>query len=458
MQNISKVSKPLVAILICALVLRGLLLVWAVQYSNRTAEPDTQSYIQPALSLLRDHAYTDPSATRTPVYPLFIAFSYLLFGQTAVGIVALQVLISTATVLLTYLLGVRLLSRNAAMIGSILVAISVEAITPVFFVLTETLFTFLLLSSILTYVMAWQGKRKIWLVISAILIALTVLCRPIMLPFPLILAGVFVFRQNEAWRQRLYSGFVYLLVYAIALCPWVVRNAVVVGVPTVSTISSASMLYYNAAVLDAHQKNINPSEARTNLFDEVTRHLAEKGLANTEANRYAEENSMAQQIISQAPLEYVTLYIKADLNNFLPGVTDLTEILGVTQGGKGTADVLNRQGLLAAINYYFAGSLWLLWLFLPLIILLGITYLCDVVAFVVLARKGQWFPLLILGVTSLYLLFAPGAASLPRFRVPAIPYLSLLAGLGFEVAIKYLRQKFTRLQSDTEIASVPNPR
>jgi 4-amino-4-deoxy-L-arabinose transferase-like glycosyltransferase len=443
-----KIPKPLIAFLVCALLLRGIILLVAIQYPSRTYQPDSQSYIQPALSLMKDHAYTYPSAIRTPVYPFFIAFSYILFGQTPIGIIVLQLIISLATVLLTYLLGIRLLSQNAAIIGSILVAISVEAITHVFFLLTETLFTFLFLGTIIAYVEAWQKQHKTWLVISAILMAFTVLCRPIVLPFPLLLAGMLIFRQNEHWRKRLYSGLAYLIIFAFVLFPWVLRNKIVVGIPTVSTISSASMLYYNAAILEAHLKNVSPGEVRVELGEAVDRFLAEKKLADTEANRYAAENTLAQQIISQAPFEYVYVYLRSDLNNFLPGLTDLTEIFGVTQGRKGTVDVLNQQGLLAAINYYFADSLWLLWLFLPVIILLGVTYAGDVIALALLYRNRQWFPLLILGLTSLFLLLIPGGASLPRFRIPAIPYLSLLAGLGLEMLWKFIHQKFKKAPLD----------
>src|SRR5687767_6633713 len=111
-----KIPKALVIFFVFALILRAVILLLAVQYPERTFQPDSQSYIQPALSLLKDHAYTYPSAIRTPIYPFFIAFSYILFGQTPVGIVVLQFMISIATILLTYLLGTRLMSQNAAII------------------------------------------------------------------------------------------------------------------------------------------------------------------------------------------------------------------------------------------------------------------------------------------------------------------------------------------------------
>jgi 4-amino-4-deoxy-L-arabinose transferase-like glycosyltransferase len=443
-----KIPKPLIVFFVCALLLRLVMLLVAFQYPERTFQPDTSSYIQPALDLLKDHAYTYSSATRTPIYPFFIAFSYIIFGQTSAGIVALQLLVSSATVLLTYLLGIRLsLSKNAAIVGSILIGVSVEAITHVFFLVTETLFSFLLLASIVAYVETWQSRRKIWLIISAILLALAVLCRPIALPLPLLLAGIFIFQKSEHWRQRLYFGFIYLLIFTVVLFPWVLRNKIMVGVPTISTITSKNMLYYNAAILEGHLKNISLEEVRAGFDNDVSRSLAEKGFKDIEATRYTEENILAQQIISQAPLDYIYLYLKSDLNNFLPGVTDLTEIFGITQGGRGTADVLNRQGLLAAINYYFADSIWMLWLFLPAIILLGITYMGDMIAVVVLFGRRQWFQLFILGIISLYFLLAPGGASLPRFRVPAIPFLSLLAGIGLEAAWQYAKQFWSNRRS-----------
>ncbi len=156
------------------------------------------------------------------------------------------------------------------------------------------------------------------------------------------------------------------------------------------------------------------------------------------------EGQLAWQIIRGQPVRYVYLHLKSDLNNFLPDVTDLTEILGLTVGGKGTLSILNQHGLSAAIQNYFGGNTWILWVFFPLIALLAFTYLADGVGVFSIIRKREWFVLAVLLLPVVYLMFVPGAASEPRFRVPAMPYFCLLAGWGVKTIFPFVRKNLKK--------------
>jgi 4-amino-4-deoxy-L-arabinose transferase-like glycosyltransferase len=440
-----KENRNLILVLLLALVLRALMLIIAIQHPERAFLPDTSTYIEAALKILNSGVYPE-SAWRTPVYPLFIAMLYAVAGQHTLAVIAAQVLISTASVALTYWLGVRLMPKPAALTGAFLMATSVESVTHAFFLLTETLFTFLLLASMLAFVKFWQEKGGGWLVFSAILIALATLCRPIVLYFPLLIAVLIFFGLHADWRQRFRTGLIYLFIFAVTLGPWVARNYFVIGLPTVSTISNYNLLIYNAASLEANLNGASEEETRPQLQDQAQNLLASYGWEDTEANRARVQSQLARQIILAHPFRYLYVHLKSDLNNFLPDVTGLTEILGLTVGGKGTLSVLNQQGLAAAVSHYFEGNTWLLWLFFPLIALLGLTYLAGLAGALALTRQRAWFSLGVLLLPTIYLLLIPGAPSLPRFRVPVMPYLCLLAGLGVNVAYHYFYAKFSSLR------------
>lgn len=201
------------------------------------------------------------------------------------------------------------------------------------------------------------------------------------------------------------------------------------------------MLFYNAAQLEANLHGVSDAAVIPDLQNQVSKLLDTNGWDDTEGNRGWAEGKLAWQIILANPLRYVYLHLKSDLNNFLPDVTDLTEILGLTVGGKGTLGVLNQSGLLAAIRHYFGRNVWLLGAFFPLILLIGLIYLTDILGVVAFVKRHNWFALAVLLFPIFYLMLIPGAPSEPRFRVPAMPYFCLLAGVGLEIIYLHAREK-----------------
>lgn len=436
----------LTGIVLIGLVLRGVIFAVAVAYPGRTFQPDSQSYLDPALKLLSSGVYPADDAYRTPLYPLLIALVYVLGGTNPLLVILVQALLGALVVLLTYCLGVRILPRPAALIGALLIAIDLGAVTNVFYILTETFFTFLLIAAILAWVNAIQQEKTSWLVLSAALLGLSTLCRPIALYFPLLLAAGLFFVKRRSWPGLLRRLAIYLGVFLVVLLPWLVRNDLLIGVPTVTTLSNYNLLFYNAASLDANLRHISEIDDRVLLQARLRQFLSDRGWADTIANRDRAEASLALQIIARHPGRYAVLHLKSDLNSLLPAVTDLTEIAGLTVGGKGTLSVLNQQGLGAAVRNYFGGNPWLIGLLSPLIVLLGLTYLADLIGGVELTGQRAWFPLAVLIFPIVYFLLIPGAASVPRFRVPVDPYLSLLAGMGVYGFYRWVRSRGSKKQ------------
>ena len=444
----------LVGIVVLAFLLRATVLLVAAGHIERAYAPDTPTYLAPALKLLASGLYPADSAWRTPGYPLFLALIYRLGGGQPFLVVLAQVLLSTLTVFLTYRLGLRLLSRPAALIGTLLLAVSVESITQGFYLLTETLFTTLLAAGLLAWVRAWQEKRLLWTWVAALLLGLGTLVRPVAVFFPALLALAWFFRPGLAWLRRLSFAALLLAVYLLSLLPWLVRNQVVLGIPTISTISNYNLLYYNAASLEASLQHQSQAEVVAAYPARIQAALTANGWADTEANRDRVEGSLARQILLAHPARYLFIHLRSDLNGLIPDVTGPTEILGLTVGQKGTLSVLNQSGLLAAIRNYYGGQWWILLLTLPVILLLGLVYLLDLAGTIALARGRAGLAAFVLLAPALYFILLPGAASLPRFRVPVMPLLCLLAGLGggWTWETVRARRKSMRLQPSQEDA------
>lgn len=202
------------------------------------------------------------------------------------------------------------------------------------------------------------------------------------------------------------------------------------GIPVISTISSYNLLFYNAVSLKADLEGVSQAHARSDLQTQVNAELAKRDGLENETIQTRLFDKWGWQIILAHPLRYAVIHLENDLNNFLPDVTDFFELMGVTQGAKGTLSVLNQQGIVAAIGHYFEGRIWLIGLTLPWIVLLGVIYLAGIVGVLVLLRRKDWFGLSLLILPVLYYMLLPGAPSNPRFRVPVMPYLCLLGGIG----------------------------
>jgi hypothetical protein len=211
---------------------------------------DAGQYFMYAYNLRHKHTYSHqvgnpadlespvkPDAVRAPGYPLFLTFfvdglpnnrmiSWILFSQ---------VIINTLTILFTFLLFKRCLPPLWSLGTALLVALSPHLIVSNSYILTETLFCFLLV--FLGWMVSLFGKKQsLWSgVIMGIVMGSATIVRPSLLLFPLILALFLLFHYG--WKKgHRYSG-VMLIGFAVVLLPWVGRNMLTLGTATDSRLT-----------------------------------------------------------------------------------------------------------------------------------------------------------------------------------------------------------------------------
>lgn len=140
---------------------------------------DGLSYLLPGFELISELGF-EPIFKRTPGYPVFISGALWFFGQQdLVGLLALQHLLGVATALLAYRLGTRLFGRPAGWIAGLLTALSGPLIVTEHYLLSESLFGFLLSATLLAAVMALQTRRSAWLGACGVLLGFAALTRPV---------------------------------------------------------------------------------------------------------------------------------------------------------------------------------------------------------------------------------------------------------------------------------------
>jgi 4-amino-4-deoxy-L-arabinose transferase-like glycosyltransferase len=160
---------PLWAILGCALLLRILLpsSVLALRHDPSVfVQGDTPDYVRPAEAMLISGAFDgdrQPEIERTPGYPVFL-MPGLIAGRLATVTIALQICLSTLTVVFVYLTSKLLFSRKKAYWSAALYAVEPLSVIYCSLILSETLFTFLVVLFVYqTACYMKQGKLPILL-------------------------------------------------------------------------------------------------------------------------------------------------------------------------------------------------------------------------------------------------------------------------------------------------------
>ena len=205
-------------------------------------EGDSQSYLLPGWELANGYGFS-PELRRAPLYPLFIAASFRLFGQDLNALALAQHAVGLATVGLTFLLARRLFGTAAGFLAGLAVAVSGPQLIYERYLMTEALFGCLLALAALAMVAALRpsvapspakpvcsGHRWRPIVSSPLLpllaglaIGPAALTRPVaqaILPLFVLalLLGV------PRWRPALKAAGLALLGYGLLVLPWMARN------------------------------------------------------------------------------------------------------------------------------------------------------------------------------------------------------------------------------------------
>lgn len=234
--------KHLIWVLLLAFVLRFGFVVIFNSYPVKGG--DGEKYDRVAQNLVGGRGFTGEEPDEegpsdiAPVYPLFLATVYSLFGHKYEAVRFLQAIVASFTCLLVYLISKQIMEEKNAFQAGIVAAVYIPFIMEVNILYTETVFTFLLAISMYFLVRA-VNESSIKLFVSAgALFGLSALCRNIVLYYPFfVLLAVFfiaVKLQGEsgghffaAFKKSLLSFIVFLFTMAVVLAPWAIRNRVV---------------------------------------------------------------------------------------------------------------------------------------------------------------------------------------------------------------------------------------
>jgi hypothetical protein len=210
---------------------------------------DARDYFMYAFNLRHKHVYSRdatslqkpgfrpaPDAARSPGYPVFLsAFVSGLPNQDMLDrIVLWQALLSTVTIFFSFLFLRTFLSVFWAVVGTLMTALSPHLIVANSYILTETLFCFLLVLSLCLVGLLGRRLRLLTAAFVGVLMAAASLVRPSLQYFSVLFGVFLVFHLG--WRNGGRLAATMILGFALCLSPWVIRNAHTLGFTSDKTL------------------------------------------------------------------------------------------------------------------------------------------------------------------------------------------------------------------------------
>ena len=275
-------SRWLALITVVALALR-LALVLTVQPDPGAPDrfDDTVYYDASARSLADGHGYRIPrrvedidvlppgtgtdqralvdTARWPPGYPMVLAGIYFFFGHSLMLARLLNVVLGTITVLLVYKLGCRIADERAGLIGAALLAIYPSHIIFSTLLLTEVIFTFLLVAILLLITVDREQLTLPRVLALGVLTGLAAMVRgeAVLLPAAVGLGWWIGWRS---FSGALVAGVVMMAGLLLVFVPWTIRNAVQLDSPIAGTTGAG------AALIQAHHPG---ADGKPDLYIEV---------------------------------------------------------------------------------------------------------------------------------------------------------------------------------------------
>jgi len=439
MDILKRRCNPLTTILLIAVLLR-LALPLAAWLTTRDpaafTTADSSTYLEPARSLLIQGTFAaggQPDIVRTPGYPLFLALG-LALGHAWLVTIALQILLSCLSVYLTYKIAESLFSNpRVSLAASLLYAIEPLSVLYASKLMTESLFTTLVLSAIFMVLQYLNDGRFRHLLIAALATSVAAYTRPVGYYLFIVLAAVVIFRPPlrpaSALRGLALAGLCLAL-----LLPWSLRNQKRANYPGFSAISDVNLYFFHLPAVLAHRQGctylqLKLSRGMVDLESFFQHHPQARTWDQGQVYRYLHQQAL-QGILSDIPY-FLYLHLKGMVLILVgPGTGEFLSLFRA--GGLAPPDLAYSLGLTAPAGQVM-GTL------LKHLPYLGLSLLLTTFPFflmiLTLAYRRNWkhnsLQILLLLATILYFLFLSGGMTAnSRFRHPIMPLLCVLAGPG----------------------------
>ncbi|MBI9082565.1 MAG: glycosyltransferase family 39 protein [Desulfobacterales bacterium] len=222
---------------------------------------DAKSYVQYANNLVDYSTFSkssgnsspEPDSFWAPGYPAFLAASIIAAKNLGINsyilVMSSQVVLGVLISVLTLLIGRLFLSKAWSILAAVLVSFSPHMISLGGYLLTETLFSFLLLAAIYSFSIAYIDRKWSAFIVSGLFFGLSYLVNPVIFfaPILLVLVSGYLFASSKSElsvsiKLKLISC---LIVFFVIAGAWSVRNKISVKS---GQLSGSNRLFINLVI------------------------------------------------------------------------------------------------------------------------------------------------------------------------------------------------------------------
>jgi len=254
--------------------------------------------------------------------------------------------------------------------------------------------------------------------LGGVMLGFSVIVRPISFYLPVILVPFIVIMARSNYREGALLGLVFLTAFSMFPGAWMVRNYQWTGIPRLSKKQGDNLLHYRAAGAVAEARDISFNEGRKVVLQRYKNKL-DGGMSIAEKSQL--KSSIGLDFILKYPVGYTISATKGMIRIILgPGRGSMLELLGFEKPTK-----IGSPARLAIVSIQT--------------FVLFLIYVMCFFGLIEIYRNSYWKPFLLIGSVTLYfLVVSSGPEAYSRFRVPLMPLVSLIAGIGISSFKKYL--------------------
>jgi 4-amino-4-deoxy-L-arabinose transferase-like glycosyltransferase len=404
----------------------------AAQHVFSGSSGDSVTYVGLASSMLHGYFALPGEAYeyfRSPGYPGFIA-AVEFFGGSYFVVTFLQILMAFATALMIRALGTKYLDARIGIVASLLFLLNPIVISLTLQIMSDLVFTFLLLLGVTIILFFVQKEKDAHTQISAVILAALVFAaatyvRPAgLVTLPLFIAPILVASLSvtrKFWYAVLLAG-----VFLLALLPWMIRNYDHSGVFSFSSLAAYNLTFYNVPMFEAATQH-------DSLLSEEAKIATTLGVPISEWGNLSESPTLEKydkSILLKSPVQYAAYHLFESTGFFVnSGLGPFLSFMSVPfHYSLPPTSKLNLKDLLlqGKITLFVQTVISPWWLFVERIFLAIGGVLAIFGVFVKRREPFVWLAAFII----LYFAALAGPVAEARYRLPAEPFLATLIASG----------------------------
>ena len=406
--------------------------------SSTILSGDAQTYNKMAVGFINGIPLeeTNWNIDRTLGYPYFVTAIYAISNNSIWMVLAVQTLLNILMVPMVYWAARAVFTSEKA--GNFAAATFALSAIPVAwatrYLFTETLFTFLLLIFLITFLKIWhRNTLKSYLLLGTILGLATIVRSA--LQYFIFIPILIVFLQNRTVSRKLIISGITIIGLALIISPFQLRNLRDYGHYSLSTISGQVLFQSTVKAKARHDgtdfyqamadMNIPTRDDIPNPFD-LSKSKKNTGLKSASEHPIDFAILYIQGIISFAIGTEKSSYLYVIFNQDRP-------VLSTPHNAETFSERIIRNIKDTKKEYFLTPIL---------IVKLLIEYVAIGLGLIILLKSKQKTTALLFVLTIAYFILATGfMGRAPRYKIPVLPIYAILAGGGFAVIWSYLQCK-----------------